>query len=133
MVIILFLLLFIIDFYFLIKSIKTKSNRNWIILFTLSTYSIISVFLVGFYASANTKNLGWDSVGYLAFSVIAFYIYIFMFFFDIIFKWIEVKRQKTIQENINKTSIKKLILVPLFSIFLLTLIILGIDYLISIF
>ena len=40
---------FIFDIYFLVKSIKTRDNRNWLILFSINVSSIISVFLFGWF------------------------------------------------------------------------------------
>lgn len=48
LLIILFILQLIFNIYFLIKSIKSKDNRNWLILFSINISSIISVVLVGF-------------------------------------------------------------------------------------
>ena len=62
LLVILFALQLIFNIYFLIKSIKTKDNRNWLILFSLNISSIISVALVGGYSLTN-RYLGWDGLG----------------------------------------------------------------------
>ena len=45
LLIILFILQLIFNIYFLIKSIKSKDNRNWLILFSINISSIIKTIL----------------------------------------------------------------------------------------
>ena len=44
--IILFILQFIFNLIFLIKSIKTKNNKNWLTLFSINISSLISIILI---------------------------------------------------------------------------------------
>ena len=77
LLIILFILQLIFNIYFLIKSIKSKDNRNWLILFSINISSIISVVLVVFYALSN-QYLGWDGLGYLLICFFALCAYLFL-------------------------------------------------------
>ena len=43
-ILILLIILFVLETSYLKKSVKTKNNRNWLILFTLIFSSIISLF-----------------------------------------------------------------------------------------
>lgn len=89
LLVILFALQLIFNIYFLIKSIKSKDNRNWLILFSINISSIISVVLVGGYALTN-KYLGWNGLGYLLIFFLAFCAYLLLLIINSIFKIIEV-------------------------------------------
>ena len=93
LLIILFTLQLIFNIYFLIKSIKTKDNRNWLILFSINISSIISVALVGGYTLSN-QYLGWDGLGYLLICFFALCAYLFLLIVNFIFKIIEVRKNK---------------------------------------
>ena len=86
LLIILFILQLIFNIYFLIKSIKSKDNRNWLILFSINISSIISVVLVGFYALSN-QYLGRDGLGYLVICFFVLCAYLFLLIVNSIFKF----------------------------------------------
>ena len=104
LLVILFALQLIFNIYFLIKSIKTKDNRNWLILFSLNISSIISVALVGSYALSN-QYLGWDGLGYLLICFFALCAYLFLLIVNSIFKIIEVRKNK--KQNIIPKTLEK--------------------------
>ena len=106
LLIILFILQLIFNIFFLIKSIKSKDNRNWLILFSINISSIISVVLVGFYALSN-QYLGSDGLGYLLICFFALCAYLFLLIVN---------------------SKNKAITIPLILITLLTLFLCVFDY-----
>ena len=128
--IILFVLQLIFNIYFLIKSIKKKDNKNWLILFSLSISSLISVTLVGAYSLTN-RYLGLDVLGYLAICFFALCAYLLLLIVNSIFKIVEVKKNKKqsiIPKRLEKNIKKRAIIIPLILITLLTLIVCGFDY-----
>ena len=130
LLIILFILQLIFNIYFLIKSIKSKDNKNWLILFSINISSIISVVLVGFYALSN-QYLGWDGLGYLLICFFALCAYLFLLIVNSIFKIIEVrknKKQNIIPKTLKRNIKNKAITIPLILITLLTLFLCVFDY-----
>lgn len=130
LLIILFTLQLIFNIYFLIKSIKTKDNRNWLILFSLNISSLISVALIGGYSLTN-QYLGWDALGYLAICFLALCSYLFLLILNFIFKIIEVrknKKQNIIPKTVERNIKNKAIIITFTLITLLTLILCGLDY-----
>lgn len=130
LLIILFVLQLIFNIYFLIKSIKTKDNKNWLILFSLSITSLISVTLVGSYSLTN-QYLGWNTFGYLGICFFALCAYLLLLIVNSIFKIVEVrknKKQNIIVKTLDKKIKIKAITIPLILITLLTLIVCGVDY-----
>lgn len=128
--IILFVLQLIFNIYFLIMSIKTKDNKNWLILFSLSISSLISVTLVGAYSLTN-QYLDWNALGYLAICFFALCAYLLLLIVNSIFKIVEVKKNKKqsiIPKRLEKNIKKRAIIIPLILITLLTLIVCGFDY-----
>ena len=130
LLIILFILQSIFNIYFLIKSIKSKDNRNWLILFSINISSIISVVLIGIYALSN-PFLGWNGLGYLLICFFALCADLFLLMVNSIFKIIEVrknKKQNIIPETLNRNVKNKAIIIPLILITLSTLSLCGFDY-----
>lgn len=93
LLIILFSLQLIFNIYFLIKSIKTKDNKNWLILFSLNISSLMNVVLIGGYSITN-KYLGWNALGYLGICFFALCAYLLLLFVNSIFKIVEVRKNK---------------------------------------
>ena len=130
LLIILFILQSIFNIYFLIKSIKSKDNRNWLILFSINISSIISVVLIGIYALSN-PFLGWNGLGYLLICFLSLCADLFLLMVNSIFKIIEVrknKKQNIIPETLNRNVKNKAIIIPLILITLSTLSLCGFDY-----
>lgn len=128
--IMLFILLVIIHIYFLVKSVKIRDNKNWLILFSLNISSIISVLLIGCYSLFN-KYLSWNALSYLGLCFVALCIYILILIISFILKMIAVKKNKKqniIKEKLHKNIVKKSIMLPLISVLVLTFLICGIDY-----
>ena len=112
------------------KSIKSKDNRNWLILFSINISSIISVVLIGIYALSN-PFLGWNGLGYLLICLFALCADLFLLMVNSIFKIIEVrknKKQNIIPETLNRNVKNKAIIIPLILITLSTLSLCGFDY-----
>ena len=99
--IILFILLLIFHIYFLIKSVRTRDNKNWLILFSLNVSSITSVILIVCYSLFN-KYLDWNILSYLGLCLVEL-CYILIFIISLILKIIEVKRNK--KQNITKEKL----------------------------
>ena len=130
LLIILFILQLIFNIYFFIKSIKSKDNKNWLILFSINISSIISVVLIGIYALSN-PFLGWNGLGYLLICFLALCADLFLLMVNSIFKIIEVrknKKQNIIPETLNRNVKNKAIIIPLILITLSTLSLCGFDY-----
>lgn len=128
--IIIFSLQLIINIYFLIKSIKTKNNKNWFILFSLNISCIISVILIGCYSLFN-NYLGWDALDYLGLCFVALCIYVLLLIINSILKILQArkdKKQNIISKKLDKNIIKKSIMFPAVITILLTIIICGFDY-----
>jgi NADH:ubiquinone oxidoreductase subunit 6 (subunit J) len=122
---VLFILLLLFNIYFLIKSLKPKDNKNWVILFSLNISSIISALSIGYYSLATAKGLN-----YLILIVLELCIYVIALIVNFILKTITMKRNKdqNVIEKLNKTTIIKSIILPLVLVAFLTIIICGIDY-----
>lgn len=128
--IMLFILLAIIHIYFLIRAVKIRDNKSWLVLFSLNVSSIISVILVGCYSLSN-KYLGWDALSYLGLCFVALCIYVLISIISFILKVIEGKKNKKqniIKEKLHPNIKKKSIILPLISVLFLTFLICGIDY-----
>ncbi len=128
--IILFLLLIIINVYFLIKAIKIKNNANWLKLFSLNIFSIVSVVFVIYYTLSN-QYLGWNFLEYLALCFVSLCIYIIILIISSILKILESnknKKQNIIKEKLHKSVIIKSIIIPLIFVLVLTTVVCGIDY-----
>lgn len=114
--------------YFFIKSIKTKDNKNWLILFSLNIAFFISVVLIGNYSI--TKD--WNFFKYLVLvCFIGLFVYIPLLFLEAIFKIIDTrknKKQKNIVTKLEKKAKIKAIIIPLIFVVLSTVFICGIDY-----
>lgn len=129
--IILFILLFVINIYILIKSIKTKDNKNWLILFSLNISSIISLILIVYYLYYlfPNRDLGWD---FLLFSwFVVPFVFILMFIISLIFKMVEViknKRQNNTRKKLYSNIIRNAIILPLILVLFSTFLICIIDY-----
>lgn len=131
--IIFFILPLIINIYFLVKSIKTKNNRNWLILFSLNISYFISLVLIVWYLLTSDqqqylelrRDIGW---GFALLYELHFYL--FLLILNSIFKIIEVIKNK--KQNISKKTLErnikiKAIIIPFTLIILLTLIVCGFD------
>ena len=85
LLIILFTLQLIFNIYFFIKSIKSKDNKNWLILFSINISSIISVVLVVSYA-LSSQLFNWEFFGYLLICFFALCANLFLLIVNSIFK-----------------------------------------------
>ncbi len=128
--IVLFLVLIIINIYFLIKAIKIKNNANWLMLFSLNIFSIVSgVFII--YYSLSNQYLGWNFLEYLLLGFVSLCIYIIILIISSIFKILESnknKKQNIIKEKLHKGVIIKSITISLIFVLVLTTLVCGIDY-----
>ena len=108
--IMLFISLFVINIYFLIKSVKTRDNKNWLILFSLNISSIISLILIVYYLYYlfPIRDLGWDFLLFLL--LVVPFIFILIFIISLILKIIEVaknKRQNNTRKKLHSNIIRK--------------------------
>ena len=123
---------FIFDIYFLVKSIKTRDNRNWLILFSINVSSIISVFLFGWYslfALAN-KTLKYFIIYFIIY-VLVFVVNLLLLIISSILKINEAinNKRRNIMPIVLTRKVKcKSIFIPLILIILFTLCLCGIDY-----
>lgn len=130
LLIILFILQLVFNIIFLIKSIKTKDNKNWIILFSINVSSIISVALVAAYVSFN-DYIEMEGLLYLVLALIALYINLFLLVLNLILKIIQVRKNKKhniVTKKLEKKYKIKTILIPFILISLSTLSLCGINY-----
>lgn len=126
---ILFILLFIVNIYFLIKSIRKKDNNNWIISFSLNISSIFSVILILGYSLYNNSISILDSLGYLVIYLFALFLYIITLITNTIFKLLQIRKNKInniVIKKIAKKTKKKLILLPLLCVISLSIVFCGI-------
>ena len=127
--IILFILQFIFNLIFLIKSIKTKNNKNWLTLFSINISSLISIILIIGY-SIFSSYLSWNAFIYVVLCIIALFTNILSLIINSIFKIIEIiknKKENIVVEKLDTNTKRKAIIIPLISTILITIIICGVD------
>lgn len=130
-----FIILFLVQIFYLVKSISTHDNRNWVYLFSSIAGSVLSVILLFVY---------WINGGYddWSLSLGLFYIFwcagIFLGYFvillaGIIFKIVEIRRLKKeeiTRSKLERNLIKKRLITPFTAIVLLSVVIISIDFIV---
>lgn len=132
MIVNLFYLLFlIIQIFILVKAIKKKNEKNWCLLFSTITSSILFTIIFFVYTYIYRRNyIGWDMAGYCIFSMIAISIYILMLIIGVIIKVISNKEsdmQKLGKNEVEKKIIKKNLIINIIIFFIIFLIALFLD------
>ena len=125
------ILLLITQIIFLVKSIKTKHNKDWSILFTIISSSILSSIIFWSYSCIIINNLEWGIILILVIFFSAIVSYAIMLLISIILKALEVNKFKKLnikREKIDRKTLKKAIISPLLLIILLSCSICVIDY-----
>ena len=120
--IILYIVLFIINIIFLVKSIKSKDNKNWIITFSINISSIISTLLVGIYSLFN-HYMNWECFKYLLICFLTLGSYLILLIIGFIFKVVEIQKNKKLNivtQKLDKKIKYKSFLIPFLIILLLT-------------
>ena len=126
-----FLLLLIMQIIYLVKSAKTKHNKNWSVLFAIISSSILSTILLWVYSLFNVANVGWNIILVFIICVVAIIIYAIMLLISIILKVLEVKKHKKlniIREKMEKKTLQKVIVIPILMITLISICMCVIDY-----
>lgn len=130
-----FIILFMVQISYLVKSVKTNDNRNWVYLFSSIAGSILSVILLFAY---------WINGGYDDWSLGAGLFYIFwcagvilgyfiILLASIIFKIVEIRRLKKeeiTRSKLERNLIKKRLVTPFLAIVLLSIGVISIDFIV---
>lgn len=126
-----FLLLLIMQIVYLVKSVKTKHNKNWIGLFAIISSSILSTILLCFYSLFYGINGEWKIILVFILGVVSIIIYTIMLIISIILKVLEVKKHKKlniIREKMKKKTLQKAIIIPILIIILISICMCVVDY-----
>ncbi len=126
-----FVLLFIMQIVYLFKSIKTKYNKNWIILFISCISSIFSAILLCIYSLFNAPYLGWNVLLNFFLGGGAVISYVIVLLISTISKLVERIKDKKLnisREKLEKNVIKKTICGTFLTIFLVSTCIYAVDY-----
>ena len=126
------IVLFALETSFLKKSVKTKNNRNWLILFTLIFSSIISLFLLANYWETHSSQRTLSEI------LGSFFVIVFLFianfgilFISIIIKILETlrfKKKGIIRDKIDIKTRLKLTVFPFLLIIFVLISLCAADY-----
>ena len=126
------IILFALETSFLKKSVKTKNNRNWLILFTLIFSSIISLFLLANYWENHSSQRTLSEI------LGSFFVIVFLFianfgilFISIIIKILETlrfKKKGIIRDKIDIKTRLKLTVFPFLLIIFVLISLCAADY-----
>lgn len=131
-ILILLIILFALETSYLKKSVKTKNNRNWLILFTLIFSSIISLFLLANYCEtfSNQRTLS-EILGNFFVIVFLFIANFGILFISIIIKILETlrfKKKGIIKDKIDIKTRLKLTVFPFLLIIFVLISLCAADY-----
>ena len=127
-------LILIVQIVMLVKMIKKNNKKNWSLLLSTIITSIAIVVVFFTYSWININYIGWNFIFYLTISIIAGAIYVLMLIISIIMKVIKNKKnqiQKSEENEPEKKSIKKSLMINILTIvivFLITLFIEDLPY-----
>ena len=126
------IILFALETSFLKKSVKTKNNRNWLILFTLIFSSIISLFLLANYwenhSSQRTLSEILGSFFVIVFLFIANFGILFISIIIKILKTLRFKKKGIIRDKIDIKTRLKLTVFPFLLIIFVLISLCAADY-----
>lgn len=123
-------LILIVQIVMLVKMIKKNNKKNWSLLLSTIITSIAIVVVFFTYSWININYIGWNFIFYLIISIIAGAIYVLMLIISIIMKVIKNKKnqiQKSEENEPEKKSIKKSLMINILTIVIVFLIALFIE------
>ncbi len=127
-----YFLLLIVQIVMLVKTIKKTNKKNWSLLLSTIITSIVLLIVFFTYSWVNMNYIGWNIIAYLIISIIAGALYLLMLIISIIIKVIKNKKnnvQKLDENESEKNSIKKGLIINILTIVITFLIALFIEYL----
>ena len=126
-----FLILFIVQLIYLIKSIRKHSSSYWHSFFSINLSSILSSILLFFYSLIFIEKIGINALINLFIILGSAGVYLLILLISIIFKVIEMIKQKankSERKKIDDNEFKKFFTIPFLSIILISMGLYTIDY-----
>lgn len=125
-----YFLLFIVQIVMLVKTIRKTNKKNWSLLLStiISSVSLVVVFFT--YSWINMNYIGWNFIAYLIINIIAGALFLFMLIISVVMKVIKKKKnniQKSEENELEKKSIKKALIINILTIVITFLIALFIE------
>lgn len=125
-----YFLLLIVQIVMLIKTIKKTNKKNWSLLLSTIILSIALVVVFFTYSWINMNYIGWNFIAYLIINSITGSLYLLMLIISILIKVIKNKKnnvQKLEENESEKKSIKKVLIINTLTIVITFLIALFIE------
>ena len=125
-----YFLLLIVQIVMLVKTIKKTNKKNWSLLLSTIISSIVLVIVFFTYSWVNMNYIGWNIISYLMISIIAGALYLLILFISIFIKVMKNKKnnvQKLEENESEKKSIKKCLIINILIIVITFLIALFIE------
>ena len=125
-----YFLLLIVQIVMLIKTIKKTNKKNWSLL--ISTIILSNALVVVFFTNywINMNYIGWNFIAYLIINIIAGALYLLILIISVVMKVIKKKKnnvQKSEENELEKKSIKKGLIINILTIVITFLIALFIE------
>ena len=125
-----YFLLLIVQIVMLVKTIKKTNKKNWSLLLSTIISSIALVVVFFTYSWINMNYIGWNFIAYLIINIIAGALYLLMLIISVVMKVIKKKKnnvQKPEENELEKKSIKKGLIINILTIVITFLIALFIE------
>ena len=125
-----YFLLLIVQIVMLIKTIKKTNKKNWSLLLSTIILSIALVVVFFTYSWLNMNYIGWNFIAYLIINIIAGALYLLILIISVVMKVIKKKKnnvQKSEENELEKKSIKKGLIINILTIVITFLIALFIE------
>lgn len=125
-----YFLLLIVHIVMLVKTIKKTNKKNWSLLLSTIISSIALVVVFFTYSWINMNYIGWNFIAYLIINIIAGALYLLMLIISVVMKVIKKKKnnvQKPEENELEKKSIKKGLIINILTIVITFLIALFIE------
>ena len=125
-----YFLLLIVQIVMLIKTIKKTNKKNWSLLLSTIILSIALVVVFFTYSWINMNYIGWNFIAYLIINIIAGALYLLILIISVVMKVIKKKKnnvQKSEENELEKKSIKKGLIINILTIVITFLIALFIE------
>lgn len=125
-----YFLLLIVQIVMLIKTTKKTNKKNWSLLLSTIILSIALVVVFFTYSWINMNYIGWNFIAYLIINIIAGALYLLILIISVVMKVIKKKKnnvQKSEENELEKKSIKKGLIINILTIVITFLIALFIE------
>jgi len=125
-----YFLLLIVQIVMLVKTIKKTNKKNWSLLLSTIILSIALVVVFFTYSWINMNYIGWNFIAYLIINIIAGALYLLILIISVVMKVIKKKKnnvQKSEENELEKKSIKKGLIINILTIVITFLIALFIE------